>query len=106
MNKVFWDFIDQHALEPNIAVKHERCQRILDHVCYSTVTKIWEFKGELDLVSTQDLKRMFDELFWFECMGVDGDEYEVRNANQDLMEINRGYGIFNKLTHHTFLIQE
>ncbi len=87
---VFWEHVQSTAyVIPEDADQQERRLKVLDDVCYSSAAKMKDILPTLDSVTVNELKQMFEDLHHFECMEGEGNEFELHNSDQELMELNR-----------------
>jgi hypothetical protein len=95
--ELFWKEIEQNALSPDVVIKVQREQTILNAIAYRSKVTVGDLLPILKELSVSEMSVLYEELHYFEVMDADGNEFDYPNSHQTLMEINRSNGIANMI---------
>jgi len=94
----FWVGIEQNALSENDANEESSHLALLNLLFYSDARTWGEVKEAVLAMSLSSLRNLFDELHYFVPMEADdSEEFEDSNSHQTIMEINRMWGLAQKM---------
>lgn len=88
----FWKDVQQASSSMSNVELYEAGMMLLNDVAYTKATTFAEIRA-FNRLSSAEMEQFYEELYYFQTMDADGDEFDIENADQTLMWINRNIGI-------------
>ncbi|CAG7651423.1 hypothetical protein ACFQI7_28235 [Paenibacillus allorhizosphaerae] len=93
INERFWVGLESDALKQESVETLEMEQTLLHAIAYRPGAIVKDVLGVLNAMDVRKLMYLYEELYYFQPMDYDPDEFDQENSHQTLMEINRTIGI-------------
>ncbi|MGI2295559.1 hypothetical protein [Paenibacillus sp. GXUN7292] len=88
----FWKDFEEHSVKETTVEVFEAGLMLMNDVAYTRAATFAEVRA-FNRLSSSQMEQIYEELYYFNTMDGDGDAFDIENADQTLMWLNRSLGI-------------